>query len=117
MGISRAQELARFVKETGRRVPADLLDAALDPNKNITELHVQVQEAMHVKEGPSGTWYEPLGGAYYTPDEKKEVQQAIDLARRDIDPTLPDHVIRKQVMLAFAREFYSSNIEGAMHGV
>jgi len=112
MGISRAQELARFVKQSGLKVPQHLLEAALDSKVKIGQLKIQVSEALHIKGEIQGTWWDPFGGgAYFTPDEKKEVQQAQELARRDIQTDLPDHQQRKEIILAWAREFYSSNVQ------
>jgi len=112
MGISRAQELARFVKQSGLKVPQHLLEAALDSKVKIGQLKIEVSEALHIKGEIVGTWWDPFGGgAYFSPDEKKEVQQAQELARRDIQTDLPDHQQRKEIILAWAREFYSSNVQ------
>lgn len=109
MGISRAQELARFVKQTGRIVTPHLLEAALDPNKNIAELHAEVMQAANAKGEVRGSWWEPFGGSYYDLDERKEVQMAVQIAMKDVDPTHPEHIQRKHVILALVREFISSN--------
>lgn len=111
MGISRAQELVRYVKQSGLGVPDHLLVAALDPDVKLDKLHINVSEALHLKGEVKGTWYEPILGFYVEPGEKAEIQAAIDLARNS-DPSiasLPDHQQRKEIMLMFAREFMSSN--------
>lgn len=112
MGISKAQELARFVKQSGRVVPQHLLEKAIDPKVAITELHVDVLEELHEKHDPKGQWFS-FGGAYLLVEEKKEIQQAIELAKR-VDPPIPhdqpEHIQIKEVFLRWAREFYSSNI-------
>ena len=111
MGISKAQELVRYVKQSGLSVPQNLLTDALDPKVKLGKLHINVSEALHVKGEVRGTWYEPLGGFYALPDEKKEIQQAFDKARQ-VDPPissdLPDHVQRLEIILRLCREFVSS---------
>ncbi len=111
MGISRAQELARFVKQSGRKVPEGLLLLALDNSRTIEELHAEVLKSLNEKGETKGKWWSPFEGGYFTDDEKKEVQQAIDLARNllDLESDSPEHVIRKEVIMSLVREFASSN--------
>ena len=122
LGISKANELSRFVKQSSRN-PATtvhesddrdpkrtLLELALDPDTSVLNLHVAVLEALHEKGETSGTWYEP-GGFYTTPDERGEIQQANELAKQiepTIDASLPDHFQRKEVALKLAREFFGT---------
>jgi hypothetical protein len=110
MGISRAQELARFVKQSGRKVPEGLLLLALDNSRTIEELHSAVLEELHERCDPKGNWYD-FGGFYILPDEKKEIEQAIGLAKTvlGIANDVPEHQVRKLILLAFAQEFQSSN--------
>lgn len=110
MGISRAQELARFVKQSGRNVPEHLLTLALDDSKRIEELHVAVLEALNEKCDPKGNWLD-LGGFYALPEEKKEIEQAYNHAKNllDLPSDAPEHQIRKEIMLAWARDFISTN--------
>lgn len=112
MGISKAQELARYTKQSGLRVPQDLLNKALDPQVGISELHVAVLEALHEKHDPRGTWFS-FGGAYLLPEEKDAYLQAFDLAKR-VEPLIPhdmpEHMQVKEVMLRFAQSFYAEYI-------
>lgn len=110
MGISRAQELARFVKQSGRKVTPHLLELALDNSRTIEELHSAVLEELHERCDPKGNWYD-FGGFYILPDEKKEIEQAIGLAKNvlGIANDVPEHQARKLILLAFAQEFLSSN--------
>jgi hypothetical protein len=111
MGISRAQELARFVKQSGRKVPEGLLLLALDNSRTIEELHSAVLEELHEKAEAKGSWFAPVGGSYYLPEEKLEVQQAMSAARNvlGLGSEIPDHQAHKLILLAFAQEFVSSN--------
>lgn len=110
MGISRAQELARFVNQSGRQVPTHLLEMALDNGKRISELHVAVLEELNERGEVKGNWFD-VGGFYALPDEKKELEQAFGWAKNilELNPDLPDHQVRKEIILALARDFLSSN--------
>lgn len=110
MGISRATELAKFVKQSGRPLSRNLLVAALDPTIKLDQLHTDVLEELHEKGEAAGTWWE-FQGMYLLPDEKREIQAAIETAKRIDEDILqqPDHIQRKLIMLAWAREFVSSN--------
>ena len=112
LGITRANELARYCKQSGLSVPQFLLDAALDRTKSVEELHVAVLEALNEKGEVKGTWWS-FDGFYLLPDEKAEILQAVELAKRTeplIAATLPDHEQRKHVMMKFAREFYGTYV-------
>jgi hypothetical protein len=111
MGISRAQELARFVKQSGRKVTPRLLLMALDDSRTIEELHSAVLEELQEKGEVKGKWWAPFAGSYYTPEEKLEVQQAMSAARNvlGLGVEVPDHQAHKLILLAFAQEFQSSN--------
>jgi UDP-N-acetylglucosamine transferase subunit ALG13 len=112
IGVTRANELAKFVKQSGRNVTPELLEIALDPKQSVDKLHVAVMEALHQKADPKGTWWD-ASGCYLLPDERKEVNQAIGLAMITDPPIsrdLPDHEIWKHVILKFAREFYGTYV-------
>jgi len=110
MGISRAQELSRFVKQSGRKVPPYLLDMALDSGTKISKLHSEVLIALNEHGEVKGDWFE-FGGFFATAEEKLEINQAVQLAEKDVDGEAPDHQRRKEVFLSFVREFYSSNVQ------
>jgi hypothetical protein len=119
IGITRANQLNYFAKHSGRN-PAvvvwqsdtqepkrTLLEVALDPTCSVEILHVAVLEELHQKGETLGTWFD-IGGFYVEADERKEINQAIELAKRVepmIDRALPDHFQRKEVVLRWVREF------------
>lgn len=109
MGISRALELSRFVK-SGKTVTQKLIEAATDSAIKLEDLHVMVLTEMNEKGEVLGKWYEPLSGFYATAEERKEIQSAIDAVKRELPEvlTLPDHMQRKEIMLALSREFVST---------
>lgn len=110
IGSSKAGELKRYVKDSGRTVPQNLLDFALDPSKTVPQLHAKVMSELHHPGEDKTSWYE-FGGFYLTADEKLEVEAAIRSAKHE-DPPVPhdiaDHAQRREVFLRFAREFQSS---------
>ena len=126
IGITRAHELRRLVKEGGT-VQARILDPDSDLNpptdvrlmdyaarENVTaiKLRAAVNNILHVKEGPQGHWCD-FGGAYLLPDEKKEIEAFWELGRRvlQIGAEESEYEAKKQVMLAAARECASSWVQ------
>ena len=111
MGISKALELKRAMKKLeGKPLPAGLLEAALDPKSTTTELRGAVGAALHITEEPKGSWFD-LQGFFMLPDERKEFKEAF-LATEGVlglSNTLPDHIRRKEVILAWMREFYGTH--------
>lgn len=109
MGVSRAQALARYVKRSGCRVTPFLLEQALNPKVTLAELTSSVSSALHEEDAPKGKWRD--FGFFATAEEWKEIEQAMDAARR-IDPPIeadtPDHVALKEIMLRFSQEFAST---------
>jgi hypothetical protein len=121
IGISKAHELKRLVKEGGN-VEATLLqteaekgdpsarimDYAADPKVTAKQLHVKVNELLHVTEDVQGTWHD-LGGFYITPDEKKEIDLFWEVGKRLLAPKdeQQEHVWRKIVFLDAVREALS----------
>ncbi len=117
IGISKAQELARFVKQSGRSVPDSLLELAKNETTTVEQLHAAVLEELHEKGEERGKWWDYWGGSYFLPDEKQEVLDAMRVARLTDPPisdTDPDHTQRKAILLKFAREFagtYAHEVE------
>lgn len=127
VGISKAIDLQKFVKQSGRN-PArvmitispeeklafkfdtdeiSLLEFAKHPDVSGKRLHAAVLEALYEKGEVKGTWFD-LGGFYATSEEKKEILNAMSVARR-VEPIIPDtdpeHVQRKAIFLRWAQEF------------
>jgi hypothetical protein len=111
MGISKALELKRALKKLeGKPLPAGLLEAALDPKKTTTELRGDIGSALHITEEPKGSWFD-LQGFFMLPDERKEFKEAF-LATEGLlglGNSLPDHIRRKEVLLAWMREWYGTH--------
>lgn len=135
IGITKAHELRRLVKEGGnlnayinieiddpqkgmridQREPdvclttVQLMDYAARPDVTAVRLRAAVNSVLHVHEGPLGTWVD-FGGAYLTTEEKKEMEQFWVLGERLFRPNdeSPEHEVRKQTMLNAARECTST---------
>ena len=109
IGISKAQPLATFVKNTGKKPSAKLLSAAENPEVGIEQFRAEIAETLHEKP-ESGKWYEFLAGFYVTPEEKAEFERAIVAAKAQIE--LPENcsewLERKLVAQAMAAECLSS---------
>jgi len=119
IGIAKSHELRRFVKQSGRRPDVHLLDMIKTPEEDpitlselaasseitAAQLRVEVNKLLHQDEQPKGLWYD-LGGCYFLPDEKKEVEQFWSVGRMllEISDETSEHEAKKQVMLAAVRE-------------
>jgi len=114
IGISKAHELRRLVREGGNLdsmiddgpdTYVQLMDYAADPKVTAAKLRVKVNELLHQTEQPQGYWYD-FGGAYLLPDEKKEIEQFWELGRKilGLAEESSEHVWKKEVFLASARE-------------
>ena len=132
VGISKAHELKRLVKEGGSveaylTIPINLdvtqgefgsqrsdvqnltsvriMDYAADPKVTAKQLRVKVNELLHVTEDTPGLWHD-LGGFYTTPDEQKEINLFWEVGKRLLAPKdeQQDHVWRKVVFLDAVRE-------------
>lgn len=115
IGITKAQELRRFVKE-GRRLDVVIPDSDLTlaqyaalPKVTAAQLRVQVNRILHCEEAPRGPWYD-FGGCYLTPDERKTWERAEELALKFTDVKLEssEHELRRAARLAIAQEVIGS---------
>jgi hypothetical protein len=109
IGISKAQPLATFVKNSGKKPPAKLLAAAENPKVGVEEFRASIAETLHEKP-ESGKWYEFLSGFYVSAEEKAEFERAIQAAKAQIE--LPENcsewLERKLVAQCFVAECLSS---------
>lgn len=111
IGISKAGILSKYVEQSGNSViPEDVMIAARDPRVRTEDLDNVVNGKLHNVLQTKGTWYAP-GGFFVDEDERKELQDAEDLAI-SIDPVIPNTIPiwqqKKEVALRLAREFIGS---------
>ncbi len=111
IGISKALELKRAQKKLdGKKLSTELINGALDPTKTASELRGAIGAELHLTEEPKGSWLD-LQGFFMLPDERKEFKEAF-LATEGLlglSNTLPDHIRRKEVILAWMREWYGTH--------
>jgi hypothetical protein len=110
MGISAANELKKYAKESGKLVPQSLVDYALDPKHDVEEIRAEVSKALHKTPEEKGKWYE-IGGFFVTDEEKKLIEDCVEIAK-NLDPVVPhdiaEHAQRKEVVLRWCMEFQST---------
>jgi hypothetical protein len=122
IGINKAHELRRLVKEGGTITAwthsfengpegesIRLMDYAADPKVTAAQLRIKVNELLHAHEGPKGNWID-LGGFYLDAGERKEVEDFWGQGRQvlELGSEQSDHVWKKQVFLAAVRECLGS---------
>lgn len=127
IGITKAHELRRFVKQSGRRpdvfiddpdMPTNesgvqwvktLLEYATQEGVTAAQLRLQINKLLHQEETPQGYWLD-LGGCYLTPEEKRLWVRARELGERvsEVDPLASEHEKLKASVLAMAQEAIGS---------
>lgn len=110
LGINKCLVLSSGMKLTGRIPSVDLIDKAADPKVTAKELEaaVNTEFKLFLPEG-DGKWRSL--GFYADDSEWGEIQQAIEVAKREDPPissTLPDHSQLKESLLRLAQEFVST---------
>ena len=124
VGISKAHELRRLVKEGGN-VKTEILDPdnqtedtagsvrimdyAARSSVTAKQLRVKVNELLHIHEDVKGSWLD-LGGLYATEEERHEIDQFWEVGRKflGIVNEESDHLWKKEVFLAAIRESVST---------
>ena len=115
IGITKAQELRRFVKE-GRRLDVVIPDSdmtlaqyAAQPKVTAAQLRVQVNRLLHQEETPQGYWFD-LGGCYFLPDEKKTWLRAVELGKQQagVKRETSEHQQLQQALVLIAQEVIGS---------
>lgn len=108
IGVSNALEMRRASKLAGKPVP----DALVLEAKALTtkELRAKLAEAFNITNDEKGTWFD-LQGCFFTTDQRREFKDAAKVAMKvlGIKPSVPDHIARAEIMLAFAKEFFGTH--------
>lgn len=112
MGISKALEIKRAVKANNNKALPDTIIAAARKGETTTrELRVLIGETMNLPDDrEQGAWFD-FGGTYLTKDERAEYAAAcnVGILVLGIKPHVPEHIQRKEVLLAMAREFFATH--------
>lgn len=116
MGISKAGVLADTHRTFGDIPEAtkdgkNLIDYAKDVEVTAKDLKKELAEVLHSPFEEKGEWLDLQMAFYVTPDEREEIESAIQTARATDPPisvTLKDFMQRKEVMLRLCREFLAT---------
>jgi hypothetical protein len=126
IGISKAHELRRFVKQSGLSPkalisPTDemedvipLSEYASREDVTAAQLRVQVNKLLHSDEEPKGTWFD-MGGFYILPEERQLLDQFWTIGKKVVgaEDHWSEHTWKKAVVLAAAQECIGSWINEA----
>lgn len=110
IGITKAGVLSKYVEQSGSSyIPPDLLEIATNPKKETSELKGECALKLHqVLPEEVGRWWDMGGGFFVLDDEKKEILEALEIAK-NIDPVVakdqPEWAQNKEAWLRLAREF------------
>lgn len=110
MGITDANELKKLATSSGKLIPQEIINSALDPEKTTEQLIAEIAGSTNQQPEEKGKWFN-LGGFYLTDDEKKLVESAFKTATQ-LDPVvphdIPQHVQTKEVVVRWCQEFLST---------
>jgi hypothetical protein len=111
IGISKCAELKRAItRNNGAALPESIIEAAKKQTTTIKELRCIIGATLNISDDrEKGTWFD-FEGCYFTPEERREFVEAIHVAKKhlDIKAHVPNHIQRKEIFLAFAREYFST---------
>jgi hypothetical protein len=114
MGITKASELRRAVKNSGVGPSQEIISAAADPAVTVAEVRKLLFDAKQIpaEETEKSEWLDLEAAFYVTADEKLIIQEAIKLAERT-DPIIQNNLKPsariKEVILRFAIEYANSH--------
>ena len=115
MGIAKASVLADAHRAAGGSgIPKELIARAREEKTTVKQLKQAIAEATHGIAPEETGWYDMNFAFYVTDEERKELQEADELAR-SLDPpistTLKDFMQKKEVALRWAREFMATYVQ------
>lgn len=108
MGISKAQPLAQYARHHEGKLPANLVNKAIDSGVGIEEFKAAVAETQNEKP-EKGSWYD-LGGFFVTPEEKEEIERGLSRAA-EVEPLpgdCPEWLRKKIIVQRLVAEFLST---------
>ena len=110
IGISKALELKRAVKKSGKAIPQEIIELARKQATTIKQLRAELGAAFNIEPGEKGTWFD-FDGCFMTPEERKEFLDAIRLTKTllAIGNDVPEHIQRKEIFTTWAKEFVGTH--------
>lgn len=108
MGISKAQPLAQYARFHEGKLPANLVNKAVDPEVGTEEFRAAVAETQNQKP-ENGKWYQ-IPGFFVTPEEKEEIERGLRVAG-EVEPLpedCPEWLKTKITVQRLVAEFLST---------
>jgi hypothetical protein len=109
MGITKAREVAKSVKETGLPPTQDTINQAMQPEITVAQLH-RVLFGQHEEEKPKGEWMD-VGSFPVSPEEKIIIVETFnEMWAMDpvVSESLPKGIRWKEAVLRLAMEYQGS---------
>ncbi len=114
MGITKAHELAKAKRATGRAPSAELVSKAATEKTEQFKESVAEEFALRADEPrPKGKWYD-FGGFFADADDRAVIERALRcacLVDPPIQPTESDVAQRREIFLRFCMEFLATHEE------
>jgi hypothetical protein len=111
IGISKAMELKRGLKKAdGKSLPETIIEAARKQATTAKEVRALVAQAFNLSPDDKGSWFD-FDGCFMTPEERQEFKQAVKITMMllEIKKDVPEHIARKEIFMAWAREFKATH--------
>ncbi len=112
MGITKASDLLRIMKQTGRAPSKEIISRATDAKVTSQVLENEIYEKYHVRKDYETGRLRCIERFYATDDEWAEILRAFDIAART-DPVIskntPSGVRMRMIMTRMAQEYLSTH--------
>ena len=111
IGISKALELQRALKKSGKTLPQEIINAASKQETTIKELRAELARAFgFAPDDNTGVWLD-FGGAFLTKEERDEFFLAVRTTKAmlGLKDEVPDHIQRKAIFQAWSQEFVGTH--------
>lgn len=110
MGITKALELKRGMKKSGKPIPEDIIAAALLPENSAKDLRALFAKAFNIPPDENSTWWD-LDGIFVTPEQREQFKAAVRLTKNilNIENHVPAHIQRHAIYFAWIAEFMGTH--------
>jgi len=118
MGIAKANEIRKSVKQTGFPPKDEIIEQALKPEVTTAIVRKLLFESTNRPPDEKGTWMD-FEGFYVTPDERLVINSAFEAAWRTdpvVQKDVPAWVRRKEAILRMAMEFLAEHGDKSERG-
>lgn len=118
MGIAKANEIRKSVKQTGFPPKEEIISEAVKPGVTTATVRKLLFEATNRPADEKGTWMD-FEGFYVTEDERLVIRSAFEAAWRTdpiVSKSVPDWTRRKEAVLRMAMEYLAEHGDKAEKG-